>query len=189
MSKRLDELEEKGGDITSGDESDYDSLDNSIRESKRLRRSNSAGSKGSSAERVKACLVLSPYTSHIGIVQDAIKECHWQSALGQTDREAWNMLKMRMWDLVLVDESFSPLITDFRKWESSRRKTTQGHIILMSESVMCVASNRLSVVQPPGGFDEVVGKPFSLVGLKKTIWDVNRELKKQKKVKALFSKS
>jgi CheY-like chemotaxis protein/signal transduction histidine kinase len=189
MSKRLDELEVGGGDLTSGDESGYDSLDHSIRESKRLRRSNSVGSKGSSAERVKACLVLSPYTSHIGMVQDTIKGCASQSALGQTDREAWNMLKMRMWDLVLVDESFTPLIVDFRKWESSRRKTTQGHIILMSESVHNVASNRFSVVQPPGGFDEVVGKPFSLVALKKTINDVSRELKKQKKVKALFSTS
>ena len=187
MSKRLDELEEQGGEVPSGDESAGDSLDHRLYDNKRRKRSNSSDSKY--AERVKACLILSPYTTHIGMVQSTIKNCRWQSALGQTDREAWSMLKMRMWDLVLVDDSFTPLVVDFRKWESSRRKKVQRHIILMSESVNNVAEGPRSVVQPPEGFNEVVGKPFGFAAVKKALKSMSRELAQEKKAKALFATS
>jgi hypothetical protein len=76
---------------------------------------------------------------------------------------------MRTWDLILVDETFASLIADFRVWELKHRTQRRERVVLMSEGVNQMSSDLNSVVQPPDGVDEVVGKPVCLESLKKRL--------------------
>lgn len=69
------------------------------------------------------CLLLSPPSteSHAASVKDAVQEAGWKSTCANNDREAITFLKMRHWDVILADESFSNLILEFRQWESQNR--------------------------------------------------------------------
>ena len=120
ISKRLDDIEAGDNNLASGNDGGQSvgALDSSHRETKRRKMSPSAELKG----QVMACLILSPPNSHIGMVQETLKSHKWQSTLGQTEKESRDLLQMRKWDLILVDDSFRHLIVDFRKWEAKRRK-------------------------------------------------------------------
>lgn len=111
----------------------------------------------------RACtlLMISPRSEeeHTKQMQDVIKNSGWQTTTASTEREALVWLKMRTWDLVLVDEILSPVISDFREWESKKRQNRQERITLMTEN-----ANELNGagVEPPKGLDAMVGKPMGL---------------------------
>jgi CheY-like chemotaxis protein len=87
--------------------------------------------------RACTCLVIAPRSDeeHIKLMQDVIKSLGWQTTTASTEGEAMTWLKMRTWDVVLVDESFGPVIASFRKWESNKRGKPQERLTLMTESV------------------------------------------------------
>ncbi|KAL3914936.1 MAG: hypothetical protein SGILL_005878 [Bacillariaceae sp.] len=114
------------------------------------------------------CLVIAPKSDeeHIKLMQDVIKSLGWQSTTASTEGEALTWLKMRMWDLVLVDDAFAPSIATFREWEAKRRKTAQHRITLMTETVDATMARQ---TQPPNGMNALTGKPMCLSALDKLI--------------------
>jgi two-component system, chemotaxis family, chemotaxis protein CheY len=129
--------------------------------------------------RLFTCLVIAPTfeKDHVNLMQSVIKSLGWQSTISCAEGEVLRWLKMRMWDVVLVDEAFAPAISVFRKWESKKRKTRQRRIILMTDIVQI---NVASSTQPPEGIDVVTMKPLCLSTLEKllqwTAFDLNNEL-------------
>jgi len=99
-------------------------------------------------------------------MQDLIKSSGWQTTTASTEGEALVWLKMRTWDLVLVDETFAPLIDDFREWESKKRQNRQERITLMSEKLDETMGEEN---EPPIGLDAMVGKPMSLNAVDKLL--------------------
>jgi CheY-like chemotaxis protein len=127
MSRQLDEIERRETLIRKADN------DATASGSKKARTTPMMTIDG----RAFTCLVISPRSEeeHLKLMKDVIKEMGWQSTVASTEAEAFTWLKMRMWDVVLVDETFAPLIADFREWEAKKRKTSQERVTLMSESV------------------------------------------------------
>lgn len=114
------------------------------------------------------CLVITPKSEdeHSKLMQHLIKSAGWQSTVACSEEEALTWLKMRMWDLVLVDEAFSTSISAFREWESKKRKTPQKSVTLMTETVdVCMARH----TTPPEGVDALAAKPMSLSFLDKLL--------------------
>ncbi|KAG7371456.1 response regulator receiver domain containing protein [Nitzschia inconspicua] len=116
------------------------------------------------SEKLGACLLVAPKSEdeHTKSMQELIKSSGWQSIVARTEEEALTWLKMRMWDLVLVDESFASSIAVFRSWELSNRKAFQKRVTLMTEAVDITAAEKIS---PPKGIDAVTLKPMSLSSL------------------------
>jgi CheY-like chemotaxis protein len=129
------------------------------------------------------CLVIAPKSEeeHIKLMQGLIKSLGWQSTTASTENEVLTWLKMRMWDLVLVDDAFAPSIATFREWEAKRRKTPQTRVTLMTETVDAAMVRH---TQPPGGIDALAVKPLGLAALDKlihrTFFDLNSEEIKRK---------
>eukprot|EP00980_Cylindrotheca_fusiformis_P004043 scaffold880_cov132-Cylindrotheca_fusiformis.AAC.39 len=125
-------------------------------------------------EDIRNCLIISPPSSsmHIEIIQQTIKKCSWQSTTAEAVDEAWDLLKMRTWDMVLVDDAFAGLIEDFRTWESKKRSDLQGNMVLMIESLDQTAASNSIVL--PDGFDLVIGKPVCLEHLQRMLLDKRR---------------
>ena len=112
------------------------------------------------------CLIVVPGTStHLKLIEQTIKKHGWQSAAAHDQDEGLRLMKMRSWDLILIDEELSGFVPFFREWEKKHRFTRQGHVVLMSESAALASSDANSFVQPPPGLDEVGGKPISLSAL------------------------
>ena len=109
----------------------------------------------------RACtlLIIAPkgQADHTKLVRDVVKESGWQTTIALTEGESLVWLKMRTWDLVLLDEAFAPLIIDFREWESKKRQNLQERVTLMVDNVeeLKTAQN-----EPPTGFDAMIGKPM-----------------------------
>ncbi|KAL3943031.1 MAG: hypothetical protein SGBAC_002890 [Bacillariaceae sp.] len=107
------------------------------------------------------CLILarSSAAMHTEMTEKAIQDCGWQSTTVHSDADAWTLLKMRTWNAVLVDDSFSALIEEFRQWESKKRVTRQGNVILMSDNLDQTASSKSFIA--PESIDKVIGKPVN----------------------------
>ncbi|KAG7343724.1 two-component system sensor histidine kinase [Nitzschia inconspicua] len=127
------------------------------------------------SEKLGACLLVAPKSEeeHIKSMQDVMKSSGWQSSVARTEEEALAWLKMRMWDLVLVDETFASSIAVFRGWESRNRKTFQKRVTLMTEAVDINAAENIS---PPKGIDAVTVKPMSLISLDNLLRRTQSEL-------------
>jgi CheY-like chemotaxis protein len=93
------------------------------------------------------CLIIAPKREeeHIKLLEETIKSWGWQSATAGTDGDALTWLKMRMWDLVLVDEAFAPAIVSFREWESKKRKKHQRRVNLMTDVVDATMAHHIEV--------------------------------------------
>jgi hypothetical protein len=112
---------------------------------------------------------------HIKLMQGLMKLLGWQSTTAGTENKALTWLKMRMWDLVLVDNAFAPSIATFREWEAKRWKTPQARVTLMAETV---DATMVQHIQPPSRIDLLAAKPVSLAALDKflihqTFFDLN----------------
>ncbi|KAG7346291.1 response regulator receiver domain containing protein [Nitzschia inconspicua] len=113
-----------------------------------------------------ACLLVAPISEHIKSMQDLIKSSGWQSTVVGTEGEVLTLLKMRMWDLVLVDETFAPCIGAFRDWERKKRKTLQKSVTLMTDTFDIHTTQQ---TLPPNGIDALTAKPMSLHSLGKLL--------------------
>jgi len=118
----------------------------------------------------RACtlLMISPRSEkeHTKRMQQLIKSSGWQTTTASTEREGLVWLKMRNWDLVLVDETLAPLIGDFRKWESKKRQNRQERVTLMAENVDESKGNDTEQIE---GIDAVVRKPMGLNSVDKLL--------------------
>jgi len=128
-----------------------------------------------------ACLLLTPISTdaHDKRVQDAIREVGWQSACIHSDLEAWHMLKMRTWDVILADEAYSPLIGEFRRWELEHRGQRQSNVLAISEKLVPGTSD--PTIKKPE-FDDVIGKPLGLKALRNLLLSKAGELEFKNKV-------
>jgi len=157
MSSRLDELERREALIKSANKT---STDNEIMK-KPLKKHEIDG---------RACtlLMISPRSEEENTkqMQEVTKSCGWQTTLASSEREALVWLKMRTWDLVLVDEALGPAIGDFREWESKKRQNRQERITLMTEKVDELKGEK---DEPPQGLDALVGKPMGFAAVDKLL--------------------
>merc|ERR1712137_1407896 len=104
----------------------------------------------------RACtlLIIAPKSQaeHTKLVQNIVKNSGWQTTIATTEGSLiW--LKMRTWDLVLLDEEFVPLICDFREWESKKRQNRQERITLMIENIKELENGKC---EPPSSVDSQV---------------------------------
>jgi len=156
MSRRLDEIERRDALIKNVDK---DSNDEEIKKPEKLHIIDG-----------RACtlLMISPKSEdeHTKIMQKLIKNSGWQTTTASSEGEAFVWLKMRTWDLVLVDESFVPLIGDFREWESKKRQNRQERITLMAENI---DEHKGDNNEPPEGLDAMVMKPMGVNAVDKLL--------------------
>ena len=115
------------------------------------------------------CLILALASAamHTELTEKTIKECGWQSTTAHSDVDAWTLLKMRTWNMVLVDDSFASLIEEFRQWESKKRVTRQANIVLMSDNLDQTTSSNSFIA--PDGIDKVIGKPINRAALQRLL--------------------
>lgn len=156
-SKRLDSITNSYAD--EGDAS-------SEPERKRLKTSESNGVAGKNDQ--KNCLIISPPSTsvHMELVEGTIRDSSWQSTTAHSESDAWNMLKMRTWDMILIDEVYVSIIQEFREWESKKRSDRLGNIVLMSEGAGETGPDSFVI---PDGLDGVIGKPIQLDHLTKIL--------------------
>ena len=111
----------------------------------------------------RACtlLIISPKSEeeHTKLMQKVVKNSGWQTTTASTEGEALVWLKMRTWDLVLVDETFAPLVCDFREWESKKRQNLQERMTLMVENIEEI---RVAHDGPPKHLDALASKPMGV---------------------------
>jgi len=149
MSRNLDEIEKREALFKSGGDGNKGNANK-----KRKRKHAIDG---------RACtlLMISPTSEQeqTKLMQETIKESGWQTTVASTEREALVWLKMRNWDLVLVDDSMAPVIGDFRKWESKKRQNQQERITLMAGNDNELEGDGIQSIQ---GLDAIVRKPVGL---------------------------
>jgi len=115
------------------------------------------------------CLILALPSAamHTELTENTIKACGWQCTTAHSDADAWTLLKMRTWNMVLVDDSFAGLIEEFRQWESKKRVTRQGNIVLMSDNLDQTSSSKSFIA--PDGIDKVIGNPVNREALQRML--------------------
>jgi len=165
MSRHLDEIEKREAVFKgTGDGSNG-------KESKKRKRKHAING--------RACtlLMISPKSEQeqTKLMQETIKESGWQTTTASTEREALVWLKMRTWDLVLVDDAFGPVIGDFRKWESKKRQNQQERITLMAGNANELEGDGVQSIQ---GFDAIVRKPVGLSAVEKLLKKTYLQLSK-----------
>ncbi len=166
MSHSLDEIEKRETLFKSGDKGKDGKADK-----KRKRKHAIDG---------RACtlLMISPTSEQeqTKLMQEVIKKLGWQTTTASTEREALVWLKMRNWDLVLVDDSMAPVIGDFRKWESKKRQTQQERITLMAGNTNELEGDGIQSIQ---GLDAIVRKPMGLNAVEKLLENTFSKLSKK----------
>jgi CheY-like chemotaxis protein/signal transduction histidine kinase len=120
----------------------------------------------SGATQVRCCLIAADNTtSDIAAIERAAKKKGWKPVVVHNGEDALRLLKIRNWDVVLLDEELpvlasSQCIFRFREWEEKNRVTRQKNVVLVSTSVVDNACGSESVVQLPFGFDAALAKPI-----------------------------
>jgi CheY-like chemotaxis protein len=115
---------------------------------------------------VHTCLIITPTgTGHAKLVEKSIKMHGWQATIAHNYDEALHLMKMRTWNVVLLDEGLAAFLPEFREWEAKNRSDQQKNVMLMSESIVPEASGPNSFIKPPEGFGGVVGKPVCVNSL------------------------
>lgn len=162
MSRRLDEIETRETLFKSGDDGSNGSNGTNGKEAKKPKKQHIIDG--------RACtlLMISPRgeEEQTKLMQELIKEMGWQTTTASSEREALVWLKMRNWDLVLVDDTLAPCIGDFRKWESKKRQTQQERITLMAGNANELEGNGIQSIQ---GLDAIVRKPVGLIAVEKLL--------------------
>lgn len=94
-------------------------------------------------------------------------EAHgWKVVVVHDGKDAFRLLKMRNWDVVLIDDclpiiSGAKCISKFRLWEEQNRVNKQRNVIMACDVDIPSPFDKSSYVQPPSGFDGVIHKPIS----------------------------
>lgn len=89
----------------------------------------------------------------------------WKTVIVHDGEDALRLMKMRNWDLVMLDEDLpilqcSQCVARFREWEEKNRVNRQRNIVLLSASGLSTPVGSKSMVQLPFGFDVSLGKPI-----------------------------
>jgi CheY-like chemotaxis protein len=115
---------------------------------------------------VHCCLIAADNTtSDIAAIARAAPKKGWKPVIVHNGEDALRLLKIRNWDVVLLDEELpvlasSQCIFRFREWEEKNRVTRQKNVVLVSTSVVANSCGSESVVQLPFGFDAALAKPI-----------------------------
>lgn len=89
----------------------------------------------------------------------------WEVPVVNNWKEALQSLQIRNWDLVLMEDDIHNIpavrcITEFRQWETTNRVNEQTNVFLVCHGDIPGHEDSLSFVQPPYGFNGVIGKPI-----------------------------
>jgi two-component system chemotaxis response regulator CheY len=128
-------------------------------ERKKTRQSNSS---------IHFCLVgIEKGKTDIAILESASSKSGWKIGVVHNGEDVLRLMKMRNWDLVLMDEDLpilqcSQCIARFREWEEKNRVNRQKNIVLLSASGLTTVVGSKSMVQLPFGFDVSLGMPIRL---------------------------
>jgi CheY-like chemotaxis protein len=97
-------------------------------------------------------------------IEEAISKQGWQAAIVHDGEEALRMMRMRNWDMVILDEDLpmlqcSECVSKFREWEDKNRICRQRNIALLNASGFSTTAGSESSIQLPPGFDLALAKP------------------------------
>jgi CheY-like chemotaxis protein len=153
-SRKRDSEDERSSD----DESDP-------MEVKRPRRIAKEDTGANSKQRV--CLVATDRPTKLSNeIVPRLESNNWQVVVVHSGSDALRLLKMRNWDLILMDD-FLPetpgdmCVAQFRSWEADSRVNRQKNVFLVTEFDVPAPYDKTAIVQPPNGFDGVVHKPIA----------------------------
>jgi CheY-like chemotaxis protein len=114
------------------------------------------------------CLVLEGSTVITKIAEMATEGKGWKIVPVQDGESALQLLRMRNWDAVLLDDelsSSSRCMAAFREWEKNHRVNRQNNVLLISSNFVLPHNETGSSFQVPTGFDGALGKPLRLPSL------------------------
>ena len=97
-------------------------------------------------------------------IEACISKNGWKAAIVHDGEEALKLMRMRNWDLVILDEDLPTLqstecVAKFREWEDKNRVCRQRNIVLLNASGLSTTSRTESLIQLPHGFDLSLAKP------------------------------
>lgn len=127
----------------------------------------------------KVCLVVEGSTVISKLAEIASATIGWQVVSVLDSDDALDLLKVRNWDAVLVDDDLgcSRCISNFREWEKKHRVNRQKNVILVSAKYAPNQDAGTSF-QTPTGFDGALAKPIELNSLQsflkdaRTSWEI-----------------
>ncbi len=101
----------------------------------------------------------------IGVIENIASKKGWKTVVVHNGEDALRLMKMRNWDLVMLDEDLpilqcSQCVARFREWEDKNRVNRQRNIVLLNASGLAMIIGSKSMVQLPFGFDVSLGKPI-----------------------------
>ena len=97
-------------------------------------------------------------------IEASLSKQGWKAAMVHDGEEALRLMRMRNWDLVILDEDLPILqstecVAKFREWEDKNRVCRQRNIVLLNASGLSTTCRSDSLIQLPHGFDLLLGKP------------------------------
>lgn len=109
-----------------------------------------------------------------------LEKIGWKIVIANDGQDALRLLQIRNWDAILIDDDIpllagTPCMEKFRSWEAENRVNRQRRAFLICSNVEIPSPfDKCSIVQPPHGFDGVLGKPVKWDDLNKML-QRNRE--------------
>ena len=120
---------------------------------------------GMSESTQPVCLIatenLTPQSSDI---QGRFEESGWSVVVVHDINDGLQLLKMRNWDAVLLDDAVygifaAKCVASFREWEGKSRVNKQRNLFIVCNGDIPSPMDRRSFVLPPSGADGVLKKP------------------------------
>mmetsp|Transcript_20241 Transcript_20241/g.49642 ORF Transcript_20241/g.49642 Transcript_20241/m.49642 type:complete len:920 (+) Transcript_20241:32-2791(+) len=124
------------------------------------------------------CLIaMSRTTEEVELLKHSAEERGWKSVVVGNGEEALKLMKLRTWDVILLDEDLPLLpsgqcVARFREWESMNRIMKQRNVALVSASCASMVHNTNSMMQLPFGVDFAMGKPIQVLEFEFTMSQV-----------------
>lgn len=115
---------------------------------------------------VHYCLVaIEEGKGDVDVVENIASRRGWKTVVVHDGEDALRLMKMRNWDIVMLDEDLpilqcSQCVARFREWEEKNRVNRQRNIVLLNASGLSAVIGSKSMVQLPSGFDVSLGKPI-----------------------------
>ena len=131
--------------------------------SKRQRTDNDVGSIDLTGS--PACLIASDWSIERSSPLVAAMEARgWKVIHTKNGQHAMQLLKKRVWDAILLDDQLTPhsgssCCKAFRHWERQNRANRQRNFFFLCSIHVPSVFDKASTIQPPTGFDGVLGKP------------------------------
>ena len=101
----------------------------------------------------------------VDMIESIASKRGWKTVVVHDGEDALRLMKMRNWDIVILDEDLpillcSQCVARFREWEEKNRVNRQRNIVLLNASGLSAVIGSKSMVQLPSGFDVSLGKPI-----------------------------